>query len=156
MRQLFYFTSIVIVKCVDKLTIHFIVVCHTSGESRISRWGHGPVGGCGPPMSALFCKKCIGGSRGGVLAHAPLQDPILSFLHTFSLESAHLGGQTHPPPKWVHTPPMKNPGSGPELYVKMKELGPTGGHELNMPPRSANAHCVKRLRCSPDSLLQIE
>ena len=48
----------------------------------------------------------IGGSGGGgVPAHAPLQDPILSFSHTFSLKSAHVGGQTPPPPKWVHAPP---------------------------------------------------
>ena len=50
---------------------------------------------------------------GGVLAHTPLQDPIFSFSHTFSLKSAHIGGQN--PPKWVHTP-MENPGSGPEWY----------------------------------------
>ena len=49
----------------------------------------------------------IGGSRGG-LPH-PLWDPILSFLHTFSPKSAHVGGPC--PPQWVHAPPMGNPGS---------------------------------------------
>ena len=38
-----------------------------------------------------------------MLAHAPLQDPILSFLHTFSLKSAHVGGQN--PPKMGPRPP---------------------------------------------------
>ena len=44
-------------------------------------------------------------------AHAPLQDPILSFLHTFSLKSTHIGGQTLP--KMGPRPPTENPGSDP-------------------------------------------
>ena len=44
--------------------------------------------------------------------HTPLQDPILLFLHTFSLKSAHVGGQN--PPKMGPRPPTENPGSGPE------------------------------------------
>ena len=50
---------------------------------------------------------CIDGSRGGgaspVCAPPPQWDPILSFLHTFSLKSTHVKGQ-HPPtaqcPQW--------------------------------------------------------
>ena len=43
----------------------------------------------------------IGGSR-GVLGAGPLRDPILSFLHTFSPKSAHVGGP-HPPHRksWI-------------------------------------------------------
>ena len=44
----------------------------------------------------------IGRSRGVCLVHAPLWNPILSFLHTFSPKSAHIGGPC--PPQWVHTP----------------------------------------------------
>ena len=55
--------------------------------------------------------QSIGGSRGACRRTPPLQDPILSFSHTFSLKSAHVGGQN--PPKWVHAPPTENPGSGP-------------------------------------------
>ena len=33
---------------------------------------------------------------GGMPAHTPLRDPILSFSHTFSLESAQFGSQTPP------------------------------------------------------------
>ena len=46
-------------------------------------------------------------------AHAPppLQDPILSFSHTFSLKSAHVGGQN--PAKMGPRPPTENPGSSP-------------------------------------------
>ena len=53
----------------------------------------------------LICIVFIGGSRGGGRARhtPPLQDPILSFSYTFSLKSAHIGGQN--PPKWVHVPP---------------------------------------------------
>ena len=36
--------------------------------------------------------------------HTPLWDPILSFLHTFSPKSAHVGGPCPPPP-------LGNPGS---------------------------------------------
>ena len=35
-------------------------------------------------------------------AHAPLWGPILSFSHTFSPKSAHIGGSC--PPKWIHAP----------------------------------------------------
>ena len=35
----------------------------------------------------------------------PLQDPILSFSHTFSLKSAHIGGQN--PPKMGPRPPLR-------------------------------------------------
>ena len=41
--------------------------------------------------------------------HAPLWDPILSFLHTFSLKSARVGGPH--PPNGCTLPPMGNPGS---------------------------------------------
>ena len=50
-----------------------------------------------------------------MLAHAPLQDPILLFSHTFSLKSAHVGGQN--PPKMGPCPPMENPGSGPDNHM---------------------------------------
>ena len=40
---------------------------------------------------------------GGRAWHTPpLWDPILSFLHTFSPKSAHVGGAR--PPQWVHAP----------------------------------------------------
>ena len=51
------------------------------------------------------CSKTIGGSRGGRAGARPLQDPILSFLHTFSLKSAHVGGQN--PPKMSPRPPLR-------------------------------------------------
>ena len=51
----------------------------------------------------------IGGSRGACPVHAPLWDPILSFLHTFSPKSAHVGGP--PPPNGCTLPPTGNPGS---------------------------------------------
>ena len=56
-------------------------------------------------------ESSIGRSRGVCQHTPPLQDPILSFLHTFSLKSAHVGGQN--PPKMGPCPPMENPGSGP-------------------------------------------
>ena len=57
----------------------------------------------------------IGGfGGGGVLdARHPLLDPILSFLHTFSLKSARIGGPRPPPP------PTGNPGSATEYYPSM-------------------------------------
>ena len=45
--------------------------------------------------------------------HAPPQDPFLSFSHTFSLKSTHIGGQNSP--KMGPCPPTENPGSGPEV-----------------------------------------
>ena len=52
---------------------------------------------------ALNYNNIIGGSTGGVLgARHPLWDPILLFLHTFSLKSTHVGGPH--PPQWVHPP----------------------------------------------------
>ena len=46
------------------------------------------------------------------LAHAPPPTgPILSFLHTFSLKRARVGGPR--PPQWVHAPPVGNPESAP-------------------------------------------
>ena len=48
---------------------------------------------------------------GGVPGARPLQDPILSFSHTFSLKSAHVRGQ---PPQWGHAPLREIPGSGPD------------------------------------------
>ena len=56
-------------------------------------------------IKQLIYIYCIGGSRGGVLVCAPLQDPILSFSHTFSLKSAHIGGQN--PPKMGPCPPYR-------------------------------------------------
>ena len=51
-------------------------------------------------------RRNLGGGGGGGHAGArPLQDPILSFLITFSLKSTHVGGQN--PPKWVHAPLRK-------------------------------------------------
>ena len=61
---------------------------------------------------------------GGLPAHDPLQDPILLFSHTFSLKSAHVGGQN--PPQNGSTPPLtENPGSGPDMYQnpKFRDLG---------------------------------
>ena len=48
--------------------------------------------------------KPIGGSRGACPVHAPLWDPILSFLHKFSLKSAHVRGP-RPPPTGARPPP---------------------------------------------------
>ena len=56
----------------------------------------------------------IGRSRGGAGARPPLQDSILSFSHTFSLKSAHVGGQ-NPPQNGSTPPPTENPGSGPGI-----------------------------------------
>ena len=59
----------------------------------------------------------IGGSRGGGVPGArppPLWDPILSFSHTFSPKSAHVGGPCPPPPTGARPPPPPptgNPGS---------------------------------------------
>ena len=49
----------------------------------------------------------IGRSRGGRVGACPPppHDPILSFSHTFSLESAHVGGQN--PPKMGPRPPPR-------------------------------------------------
>ena len=71
----------------------------------------------------MFClgKRC----HHKLLTHAPpppLQDPILSFSHTFSLKSAHVGGQN--PPKWVHAPLRKilDPALLPyNFYVQLQE-----------------------------------
>ena len=49
------------------------------------------------------CNPYIGGSRGVCWHMPPLQKPILSFSHTFSLKSAHVGGQN--PPKMGPHPP---------------------------------------------------
>ena len=57
----------------------------------------------------------IGGSRGACRAHAPLWDPILSFLHTFSPKSGHIGGPR--PPNGVHAPPTGNPRSATASYT---------------------------------------
>ena len=46
---------------------------------------------------------------GGMPSARPLWDPILSFLHTFSPKSTHVGGP-HPPNGYM-PPPMGNPGS---------------------------------------------
>ena len=43
----------------------------------------------------------------------PLQDPILSFSHTFLVTSACIRGPC--PPQWVHAPPTGNPGSATEV-----------------------------------------
>ena len=53
----------------------------------------------------------IGGSGGGGMpgARLPLWDPILSFLHTFSLKSASVGGPC--PPNGCTPHPAGNPGS---------------------------------------------
>ena len=50
---------------------------------------------------------CIGGSRKGVPDTRPPWDPILSFLHTFSPKSAHVGGpRPPPPPQEILDPPL--------------------------------------------------
>ena len=53
-------------------------------------------------------------------AHAPppLWDPILSFSHTFSPKSAHVGGP-QPCPQMGPHPPLGNPGSAPAKVSKM-------------------------------------
>ena len=54
-------------------------------------------------------------------AHAPLRDPILSFSHTYSLKSTHVGGP-HPPLNGsTPSPPRVNPGSAPALGVRMTD-----------------------------------
>ena len=64
------------------------------------------------------CVVSIGGSKGGGACRPtpPLQDPILSFSHTFSLKSAHVGGQ-NPPKMGPRPPPTENPGSGPGINI---------------------------------------
>ena len=62
---------------------------------------------------AYHCAKnehfSIGGSRGVCWVHAPLQDQILSFSHTFLPKSTHVRG---PHPHLMGPcPPMGNPGS---------------------------------------------
>ena len=47
----------------------------------------------------------IGRSRGCARCKPPLQDPILSFSHTFLAKSAHIRGLC---PQWVHTPPNRS------------------------------------------------
>ena len=49
--------------------------------------------------NAYTVSVIIGRSRGRCQHASPQQDPILSFLHTFSLKSTHVGGQ-HPPMAW--------------------------------------------------------
>ena len=43
---------------------------------------------------------------GGVPGAHPLWDPILLFLHTFSLKSARVGGPRPPPPREILDPPL--------------------------------------------------
>ena len=64
------------------------------------------------------CMTPIGGSGGGGRARhmPPLQDQILSFLHTFLPKSTHVGGPH--PPQWVHAPPPTgNPGPATDTIV---------------------------------------
>ena len=53
----------------------------------------------------------------------PLQEPILSFLHTFSLKIAHVRGQ--PLPQMGPRPP-ENPGSGPACGTVAPSIGVCG------------------------------
>ena len=57
-----------------------------------------------PSIKDLLRSITIGGSRGACPAHAPPppMGPILSFSHTFSPKSAHVGGPR--PPQRVHPP----------------------------------------------------
>ena len=48
----------------------------------------------------------------------PPWDPIISFSHTFSLKSTHVGGPRPPPPQRVHAPPTGNPGSATVTVLK--------------------------------------
>ena len=94
----------------------------------------------------------IGGSGGGggaYRAHAPLWDPIISFLHTFSLKSTSVGGPCPPlpcrtkffhfcthfqqkvprvrgphPPNGSTPPPTGNPGSATVLYHETNQYNP--------------------------------
>ena len=59
-----------------------------------SHWGHGPIGGHGPPMQALFTENVcenerIGSRMGGCTGHAPLDPPMSLMCHYlyFSLNS---------------------------------------------------------------------
>ena len=66
-------------------------------------------------LGLMICKKDIivpihWRIQGGAAARAPQQDQFLSFSHMFSLKSVCIGGW-RPPPQWVGTPPMGNPGS---------------------------------------------
>ena len=56
------------------------------------------LAGLTPLKSLLTLCINIGRSRGACPAHASLWDPILSFSHTFSPKSAHIGGAC--PPLW--------------------------------------------------------
>ena len=69
---------------------------HTKNEVSMSR--HSKV-------IAQTDRHTIGRSRGACPVHAPLQDPILSFSHTFSQKSAHVGGQN--PPKMGPCPSLR-------------------------------------------------
>ena len=86
----------------------------------------------------IYNTKSIGGSRGRAGARPPLQDPILSFSHTFSLKSAHVGSQK--PPKMGPRPPTENPGSGPEEHNMVLLL-----NLLFTPPCDPEKDSIKRI-----------
>ena len=57
-----------------------------------------------PHAAVVFC--IIGRSSGVLPVHAPQQDPILSFLHSFLPKSTHC--QRSVPPQWLCAPPPPN------------------------------------------------
>ena len=71
----------------------------------------------------------------------PLQDPILSFSHTFSLKSAYVGGP-HPPQNGSMSPPTGNPGSAPAnslfLHMFLPKSSCIGGRLPPLPPPTVN------------------
>ena len=88
------------------IRIHSMLGCSIRGNSHLyKRWVL--------PRLASLCNhwRIQGGAAGA--PPPPQQDPFLSFSHTFSPKSVHVGGRRPPPP-----PPTGNPGSatGNEQY----------------------------------------
>ena len=118
--------------------------------SRISRWwGTDPLGrGGGAPTSdtGSFQRKCIGGSRGVPLAHAPPTGSI-SFIFAYIFAKKCMRRRLAPPPNGSAPPKWEILDLPLEMYGKMKELGPIGGggHAPTASPGSATGkHVLSR------------
>ena len=74
----------------------------------------------------MSCTVADPGFPVGGMDNAPLQDPILLFLHTFSPKSSRVGGP-HPPTspcplQEILDPPLRRGRFLVKMYAKMKEL----------------------------------
>ena len=88
------------------------------------RGGMDPLGGGHEPLTwALFGKNALADLAGVPGACPPMGPNSFIFAYIFAKKHPH---QRSTPPNGS-TPPMGNPGSATEMYVKMKELGPVGG-----------------------------